>query len=389
MRSLAGGRPSQPALPADVLRADPAPPGHARRPPRRERFGAPISLVGSRYAYRERLVRELADYPLRVWGGGWTQADDPAVRAAGGRAAGVRVRQALRVRGLDAVAEPAPSDERHRRREHAGLRAGRRRRLPGGGLQGGSGHALQAGRGGRSSTATSASSGARSTSTWPARTRHAPSARTRDAARWPSTRCATGSRRCCASSASSSADDRVPRPPAGLHRLRRHLPARLRPRVREVPRSARARLRSRSPAPRRPLGAQRQRPLALRGGAADRRSGAPADARRGRHAAAGGAHPGRPPRRTTAALEVRGRESDRDREGSLVGHGRRRRAAVRLPRHVGRVLRQCRLLDRGLLGARRAPLADLRLRAHLGAQAPAHGRHHARPRPLPGRATTT
>jgi spore maturation protein CgeB len=50
-------------------------------PAQAEHFGAPITLVGSRYAYRERLVRELADYPLRVWGGGWTQADDPAVRS--------------------------------------------------------------------------------------------------------------------------------------------------------------------------------------------------------------------------------------------------------------------------------------------------------------------
>ena len=57
-----------------------------------ERYGAAVSLVGSRYAYRERLVRELADYPLRVWGSGWTRAADPAVRrlvaggAVGGRA---------------------------------------------------------------------------------------------------------------------------------------------------------------------------------------------------------------------------------------------------------------------------------------------------------------
>jgi spore maturation protein CgeB len=46
----------------------------------RERYGAAVSLVGSRYAYRERLVRELADYPLRVWGGGWTRAAGPEVR---------------------------------------------------------------------------------------------------------------------------------------------------------------------------------------------------------------------------------------------------------------------------------------------------------------------
>jgi spore maturation protein CgeB len=44
------------------------------------RYRADVSLVGSRYAYRERLVRELADQPLRVWGGGWTRAVDPALR---------------------------------------------------------------------------------------------------------------------------------------------------------------------------------------------------------------------------------------------------------------------------------------------------------------------
>jgi spore maturation protein CgeB len=46
----------------------------------RVRYAADISLVGSRYAYRERLVRELADYPLRVWGSGWTRTADPEVR---------------------------------------------------------------------------------------------------------------------------------------------------------------------------------------------------------------------------------------------------------------------------------------------------------------------
>ncbi len=34
-----------------------------------------VALVGSRYLYRERLVRELANYPLRVWGPGWDEAD--------------------------------------------------------------------------------------------------------------------------------------------------------------------------------------------------------------------------------------------------------------------------------------------------------------------------
>ena len=46
----------------------------------RARYGAPISFVGSRYPYRERLVKELANYPIRLWGGGWTRARDPDVR---------------------------------------------------------------------------------------------------------------------------------------------------------------------------------------------------------------------------------------------------------------------------------------------------------------------
>src|SRR5438094_1375723 len=44
------------------------------------RYHADVSLVGSRYAYRERLVRELAGYPLRVWGSGWPRVADPALR---------------------------------------------------------------------------------------------------------------------------------------------------------------------------------------------------------------------------------------------------------------------------------------------------------------------
>ena len=47
----------------------------------RARYGAALSLVGSRYPYRERFLRELSGYPLRVWGGGWTSTRDPAVRA--------------------------------------------------------------------------------------------------------------------------------------------------------------------------------------------------------------------------------------------------------------------------------------------------------------------
>ena len=37
-----------------------------------------IALVGARYPYRERLVRELVDLPVRVWGPGW-RAADPAL----------------------------------------------------------------------------------------------------------------------------------------------------------------------------------------------------------------------------------------------------------------------------------------------------------------------
>ena len=44
------------------------------------RYRAGISFVGNRYDYRERFVHELADYPLRVWGGGWDRASDPIVR---------------------------------------------------------------------------------------------------------------------------------------------------------------------------------------------------------------------------------------------------------------------------------------------------------------------
>ena len=47
----------------------------------RARYGAPLSFVGSRYPYRERFLRELAGYPLRVWGDGWARARDPEVRA--------------------------------------------------------------------------------------------------------------------------------------------------------------------------------------------------------------------------------------------------------------------------------------------------------------------
>ena len=44
-----------------------------------------VALVGARYPYRERLVRELTDYPIRVWGPGWRGAHaSVASRVAGG-----------------------------------------------------------------------------------------------------------------------------------------------------------------------------------------------------------------------------------------------------------------------------------------------------------------
>ena len=80
LRSLQQAGPPEPPLPADVLRARPA---SSRDADRRGACAlrAPLSFVGSRYPYRERFMRELRDYPLRLWGGGWTRARDPEVRA--------------------------------------------------------------------------------------------------------------------------------------------------------------------------------------------------------------------------------------------------------------------------------------------------------------------
>jgi spore maturation protein CgeB len=44
-----------------------------------------VALVGARYPYRERLVRELLDYPIRIWGPGWSGGHAAlASRIAGG-----------------------------------------------------------------------------------------------------------------------------------------------------------------------------------------------------------------------------------------------------------------------------------------------------------------
>ena len=49
-------------------------------PEETRRYAAPLSFVGSAYAYRERFVRELADTPLRLWGAGWDRVEAPEVR---------------------------------------------------------------------------------------------------------------------------------------------------------------------------------------------------------------------------------------------------------------------------------------------------------------------
>jgi spore maturation protein CgeB len=54
-----------------------------------------VAFVGSCYPYRERLMQELARYPLRIWGPGWDDAS-PAVRAlVAGRAVGGRAKLAI------------------------------------------------------------------------------------------------------------------------------------------------------------------------------------------------------------------------------------------------------------------------------------------------------
>ena len=45
------------------------------------RYQRPISFVGSRYPYRERLVKELLDFPIKLWGAGWQRTESPEIRA--------------------------------------------------------------------------------------------------------------------------------------------------------------------------------------------------------------------------------------------------------------------------------------------------------------------
>jgi len=49
-------------------------------PEEQDRYVSPISFVGSHYPYRERFLRELAGYPVRLWGTGWRDAADAGVR---------------------------------------------------------------------------------------------------------------------------------------------------------------------------------------------------------------------------------------------------------------------------------------------------------------------
>jgi len=50
------------------------------------RYGGPISFVGNCYPYREHFVKALRDYPLRLWGAGWSSARNPAISAVAGPA---------------------------------------------------------------------------------------------------------------------------------------------------------------------------------------------------------------------------------------------------------------------------------------------------------------
>lgn len=44
-------------------------------------YARPISFVGSHYAYRERLVKELLAFPIKLWGAGWQRTESPDIRA--------------------------------------------------------------------------------------------------------------------------------------------------------------------------------------------------------------------------------------------------------------------------------------------------------------------
>jgi spore maturation protein CgeB len=45
------------------------------------RLAGSVSFVGSRYPYRERLVKELLAFPIKLWGSGWQRVESPDIRA--------------------------------------------------------------------------------------------------------------------------------------------------------------------------------------------------------------------------------------------------------------------------------------------------------------------
>src|SRR5690242_15863646 len=346
------------------------------------RYASPLSFVGSAYAYRERFVRELAGTPLKLWGAGWDRVEAPEVRAmvAGGPVWG-RAKLAVYSGSTVSLNHHHPMNDivgvNTRAFELAASAACQlvddKEEL---------GHLFTPGqealvyRDRRSCAAVSPI-------TWPIPTRRATSASAPASAPSPSTRCATASRRCWRSSVEPGRRLARDRPP--LHRVRVGVPARVSPGVRGLPRAPRAGLRLGGPAARGAVPPRGARPLALRAGAPDRGPRASGDAGRGRQSPARVSRPRSSPRSAAAPGEVRGLEPDRHREGPLLTHRGGGGAPVRLPRHLGGELRECGLVDRGLLCPRGAALADLRLRPHLRPQAPAHDRHRDRSGPLPGR----
>src|SRR5205809_1018497 len=285
-------------------------------PEETRRFSAPLSFVGSRYDYRERFVRELADAPLRLWGAGWGRSPDPVVRGlvAGGPVVG---HDKLCVYSGSTIS----LNHHHPMNDIVGV-----------------------------NTRTFELAAAGACQVVDAKDELGPLFKPGD-------------------------ELLVYRDLAELRRLLDHFLAR----------PAGAALRRRRPARARRGPARGRRALAVRAGPAVRRSRAPRDPRRGRHAAAGLPAPLEGARRAQPGRQVRGRQPDGHREGPVVGDGRGGRAPVRLHGDLRRVERQRGLLDRRLLGPRGLALADLRVRARVGAEALAHGRHHRGSRPLRGR----
>src|SRR5882672_885397 len=44
-------------------------------------YSRQISFVGSRYSYRERLIKELPAFPIKLWGAGWSRTESLEIRA--------------------------------------------------------------------------------------------------------------------------------------------------------------------------------------------------------------------------------------------------------------------------------------------------------------------